>query len=339
MNSSIDESVLLRYFANNMSKEEKKEVEHWLNLSDENKKIAQQVGHIYFACQLLQTNSEADIHQKLLTVQAKIDRRRMFTTWRKWGSVAAIFLLPLIGFFYYMGDKDSRLSLIVEQMIEVRGEKGGANSVLLPDSSVVYLNSGAYLKYPAHFTQNRSVYLKGEAYFVVKKNRNKRFIVHTPTNAKVEVLGTEFNMQSEATFVNTTLAEGSVKFICYNRANKEEEICIVPGQQVKYDIDTRMIDVREVNVEEIVDWKDDSIVFKDCFLMNVLDKLSKRYNATFIVRNEVLKEQCFTGSFKNLTLEQILENFALSTKMKYKYINKESTLLGDSTEEVTIELY
>lgn len=72
--------------------------------------------------------------------------------------------------------------------------------------------------------------------------------------------------------------------------------------------------------------------------MNVLNKLSKRYNAVFIVKNEALKRERFTGSFKKLSLEQILENFTLSTKMKYKYINQKSTS-SRSPNQVTIELY
>lgn len=338
MNNSIDESTLLRYFARTLSKEEKAEVECWLNLSDENKKMAQQVGHIYFASQLLQTNKEVDVQKELLTVQAKINRRSMFAVWKKWGSVAAILLLPLIAFSVYTWTEEDMPQSVIEQLVEVRVEAGATNSVLLPDSSVVYLNSGSYLRYPTHFAQSRSVYLQGEAYFVVRKSRDKRFIVHTPAGAKVEVLGTEFNMQSEAAYVSTTLAEGSVKFVCYNNANQEEEIRIVPGERVKYDINTRKTDVEKVNVDEIIDWKDGSVVFKDCSLMNVLNKLSKRYNAAFIVKNEALKEQCFTGSFKDLSLEQILENFTLSTKMKYKYINKKSTS-SEGVDKVTIELY
>lgn len=338
MNSSIDESMLLRYFAKTMSEEEKEEVECWLKLSDENRKMAQQVGHIYFACQLVQTNKEVDVQQEWLTVQAKVNRRRTFTMWKKWGSAAAILLLPLMAFFVFMRTEETSKVPVPEQLVEVRVEVGATNSVLLPDSSVVFLNSGAYLKYPVHFVQNRSVYLQGEAYFVVKKSRNKRFIVHTPAGAKVEVLGTEFNMQSEAAYVSTTLAEGSVKFVCHNKANQEEEIRIVPGERIRYDLDTRMTGVEKVNVDEIIDWKDGSVVFKDCSLMNVLNKLSKRYQAAFIVKNEALKEQRFTGSFKDLSLEQILENFTLSTKMKYKYINQKSAS-PDGSDKITIELY
>lgn len=337
MNRLIDESVLLHYFAKTVSDEEKEEIEHWITLSDENRKMAQQVGQIYFACQLSQTNSKIDAQKELLTMQAKINRRRMVGTWKKWGSIAAIFLLPLAAYFMYTVTEDSD-KFVAEPLVEVRAKEGTTNSILLPDSSRVYLNSGAYLRYPRHFAQNRSVYLQGEAYFVVRKSRVSRFIVHTPSGAKVEVLGTEFNMQSEATYVNTTLAKGSVKFVCHNEANKEEAICLVPGERIDYDIETRATEIKKVDVDEITDWKDGSVVFKDCYLMDALAKLSKRYNATFVVRNEALKEQCFTGSFKQLSLEQILENFALSTKMQYKYIKKASTS-STNANQVTIELY
>lgn len=72
--------------------------------------------------------------------------------------------------------------------------------------------------------------------------------------------------------------------------------------------------------------------------MEVLDILSKRYNAEFIIKNEALKENNFTGNFKNQSLEQILENFALSSNLKYKYIKKREPVDEISKREI-IELY
>lgn len=99
-------------------------------------------------------------------------------------------------------------------------------SFRLPDSTLVYLNSGSVLKYPSIFTGNiREVSLNGEAYFEVAKDPEHKFIVSTPQKSKVEVLGTHFNLEAfdEMDEVITTLVEGKVEFV-YEK----------DGQEVKY---------------------------------------------------------------------------------------------------------
>ena len=56
--------------------------------------------------------------------------------------------------------------------------------------------------------------LSGEAYFEVTKNPEQRFIVSTPYQAAIEVLGTSFNVEAFAqdSTIATTLVEGAVRF-------------------------------------------------------------------------------------------------------------------------------
>ena len=80
----------------------------------------------------------------------------------------------------------------------------------LSDGTVVSLNSGTTLKYPEQFGLNgkRNVYLSGEAFFEVAKDKTHPFIVHA-NKVEVEVLGTKFNVSAypENPTVNTTLIE------------------------------------------------------------------------------------------------------------------------------------
>ncbi|NKN80582.1 FecR domain-containing protein, partial [Weissella cibaria] len=74
--------------------------------------------------------------------------------------------------------------------------KGGRFKVLLPDSTVVWLNSESELRYPCNFLASaRKVSLSGEAYFEVFKNRRNSFTVSTSW-AEVKVLGTGFNVRA-----------------------------------------------------------------------------------------------------------------------------------------------
>ncbi len=83
--------------------------------------------------------------------------------------------------------------------------------MVLPDNTIVYLNGGSELKYKLNQENNREVYLEGEAWFDVEKDKTKKFVVHTPYY-DVNVHGTEFNVKAyvEDNQVATTLEEGSV---------------------------------------------------------------------------------------------------------------------------------
>lgn len=334
----IDESLLIRYLEKSVSEEEKQVVESWINASEENRKMLQRIARIYLASDLLYTSQQVNPQSELDKFWDRQGRRkRLRRMWSRVGRIAAVLLLPVLLISIYMisGSKEDAL---LEQFVEVRTQTGITNSIVLPDSSIVYLNSESTLKYPSHFADNRQVYLKGTAYFIVKKKNGARFVVNTSAGAKIEVLGTEFNVNSDAGEVNTTLVKGSVQFTCINQQNKEDNIRIIPGQKISYNTQSREIKKEKANIDAEIEWKEGKTIFKDCPLMEVLDILSKRYNAEFIIKNEALKENNFTGNFKNQSLEQILENFALSSNLKYKYIKKREPV-EEISERETIELY
>ena len=110
-------------------------------------------------------------------------------------------------------------------------------SVLLPDSTVVHLNSESSLRYPTFFAGDvRQVELNGEAYFDVTQHPRKRFIVSTPHHSQVEVYGTSFNVEAygNETPISTTLIEGSVGFIYKNSKGKFQKSMLSPRQKLVY---------------------------------------------------------------------------------------------------------
>lgn len=104
----------------------------------------------------------------------------------------------------------------------------GDFKIILSDGTRVWMNEESELRYPDEFVEEqRVVYLKGEAYFEVKKDSLHPFIVKT-TSAQIDVLGTSFNVNSREDVCVTTLVEGCVKIKnCYS-----DSVIINPGQQV-----------------------------------------------------------------------------------------------------------
>ena len=154
----IDESLLLRYFEKEVSEEEKQKVEEWIRSSEANSRMAKQVAQIFVATRLLHNSKEASPQQALQNFWRQVERRKHKRIWRYIGKVAAILALPvlILTTIYWFSDNSDGNDAIV--WMEARGNDSEVCTVLLPDSSTVYLNSQAKLKYPTHFAKERRVY-------------------------------------------------------------------------------------------------------------------------------------------------------------------------------------
>lgn len=223
----IDEALLLRYFEGEVTLSEKDEIEKWIISSEANKKLAKQIYYLSFATKTMDTLKRTDARAALKEVRGRIRRERQLQ-WGRWAQrAAAILAIPLLLstlYLYYNADRQDEMSFI-----EVRTNPGMITTIVLPDSSRVWLNSESYLKYPVRFAKNeRNVILQGEGYFSVRKNVDSRFTVQTPHHTQIQVLGTEFNVEAyeKEDEVNTTLVSGKVQFqYDSERGKKNEWIC------------------------------------------------------------------------------------------------------------------
>ena len=173
---------------------------------------------------------------------------------------------------------------------------GGEYQIILSDSTKVWVNADSKLKYPIAFrSERREVFLEGEAYFEVKKDRQHPFIVHT-SRGSVKVLGTGFNVrdyQEEAKVV-TTLVEGKV---AYSRTVQSDEVVLVPGYQLEDNVIAELIP-RQVDVEMYVGWKDGKYIFDDATLEEIMQVLSRWYDVTVFYKSEKSKDLHFTGDLE-----------------------------------------
>ena len=197
-------------------------------------------------------------------------------------------------------------------------------SIVLSDGTKVWLNAGSAIKYPTQFTsKTRKVYLTGEAYFDVKRNENKPFIVSTD-NMDIEVLGTSFNVMaySNDNLVTTTLIEGSVKV-----KTKRNQIKLKPGEQVRLDRDQNTLESLAVNTVLYTSWMDGKYIFEYENLESVMTKLSRWYDKEIFYLNPGVKEIHFSGTLhKYNTIRETLNIISLTTKVKFE-INENTVLV------------
>lgn len=337
-NTDIIENLLPRYCSGEATVEESRQVEEWIKQSDENYRIAKQIHTLYLATDTMQVLSKVDTEKALSSVCQKMSKdtarpKVTVTTWLQ--RVAAILFIPLLIAFGIQNLKPRPAE--IDQTIEVKTNPGMTTTVNLPDGTVVHLNSESKLSYPSFFDKDkRRVTLEGEAFFEVQKDPEHGFVISAPHGTKIEVLGTSFNVEAfeKDAFVSTTLVEGKVRFD-YMKNGRSTAVLMKPGQKLTYDSFSSRVQLTETNGESEIAWKDGKVVFHATPLPEALRMLEKRFNVIFVLSNDRLRSEAFTGSFSNQRLERILEIFKISSNIKWRYLDTQDTM----NEKTRIEIY
>lgn len=174
----------------------------------------------------------------------------------------------------------------------------------LSDGTKVWLNASSSITFPTSFTANeRKVTITGEVYFEVAKDKTRPFRVSV-NEMVVNVLGTHFNVnayEDEAT-VNTTLLEGSVLI-----TEKSKKILLKPGQQAEKQNSGAIVVNNNVNLDEVMGWKNGVFYFENASLQMVLRQLSRWYDVD-VIFDKGVPSRTFEGEIqRNLQLSQVLK--------------------------------
>ncbi len=184
--------------------------------------------------------------------------------------------------------------------------------VTLSDGTKVHLNSGSKLKYPIQFIkgEKRNVFLEGEAYFEVTKNKEQPFTVNAD-NMSLEVLGTVFNIMAypEDSKITTVLVEGSVAISHSSKINDSKTL-LKPNQQAFWNKSDGKINIKPVKPNIYTAWTEGRTVFEHMAFKNILKKLERRYNVKITNHNEHLANEEFTATFDYESITQVLTSFS-----------------------------
>ncbi|RZK51953.1 MAG: DUF4974 domain-containing protein, partial [Pedobacter sp.] len=166
---------------------------------------------------------------------------------------------------------------------------GSTYKFKLIDGTSLLLNTSSKLKFPTVFSKNsRTVYLNGEAYFDVAKNRLQPFSVVSKQQT-TRVVGTRFNMKAfEEAPVITTLVEGKVKLW----ANKKyadykgvASVYLIPGQQASLNKDS--LYVKNVDTNLSLAWVNGYFEFQNDSITSIMDELRRYYDIEVIYKGNV----------------------------------------------------
>lgn len=331
------EDLLIRYYDGKATADEAQEIGAWIKLSADNRQRAEDIYTLLLSVDTKNTIDTMDMEKELAKVKVKMKRAGRPVAWWKWMQrAAAIMFIPMAITILLLLNQSEPAFVVCAQMLEVQAQPGVVTSFRLPDSTLVYLNSASTLRYPSVFTGNtREVSLSGEAYFDVTKDPAHRFVVSTPQNLKVEVLGTRFNLEAfdDMEEVVTTLVEGKVEFK-YRKAGNEQKMAMQPGQKTVYNKKSEEIEVKHTTGESELSWKDMKVIFDRTLLKDALHMLEKRYNVDFIVKTTKYDKYTFTGTFTDQYIDEILENFKISSRIRWRNIEKEDKNHGKRLIEI-----
>ena len=183
----------------------------------------------------------------------------------------------------------------------------------LSDGTIVHLNSGTTMKYPVKFIagENRQIFLDGEAFFDVSKDKKHPFVVHAD-NLNVRVLGTHFNVSNypEDDLTDVVLVEGSVGLQTANeKFDSEKNTILKPGFKGSFSKKDNHIDTKPVLTEVYTSWIQGGLTFRNMTFRNITKKLERRYNVTIENQNSKLADEKFNASFGEEPIEKVLSYF------------------------------
>ena len=189
---------------------------------------------------------------------------------------------------------------------------GGQYRLVLPDGTKVWLNAASSITYPASFQdKERKVSVSGEVYFEVAKNADKPFIVDVDGGAKIEVLGTHFNVNAYANepAIKISLLEGSVK---------SGGIVLQPGQAL---INGKVI---TTDLERDVAWKNGLFNFNGLDLPTAMRQLARWYRLEVKFEGGVPNKVIRGKMGRDLSLSQVLN---ILEKMELNFRIEQKTLI------------
>lgn len=356
--SNIDNTykeLIAKVLSEKASSEEIALLNQWIGQDASHKVYYNQMKETWQISSLGQKNSRFDSEKAWEKAQAAINpdsgHNSFVIQLRKFTRIAAIITLGFLlgGAATFWGVRRiSHQPVAANTINEVSAPLGGKSKLVLPDGTVVWLNAGSTLKYAQDYnTSHRDVYLEGEAYFKVKTNPEKPFIVKT-SEMSVKAYGTSFNVKAypdEGT-ITTTLVEGIVRIEGTDKNKKKFEVALKPNQKLTYvrkevepkeeiEIVQKVQEFRPSentelpveNVPVVVDkevetnlytsWKDEKWVIEREDLDELCVMLERRYNVKFIYKTDSIKKYKISGTIRKETLEQILDFLKLMAPVEY----------------------
>jgi ferric-dicitrate binding protein FerR (iron transport regulator) len=312
MKDNLHRSILLgrfigKYLTNSESPKEKEVLDNWINEQSENKELLSSINSNkelvkeYEIMDLFKRKATLERFKEKILLQSKT---RALIRWRVAASISV--LVGMIGILYFLSGNFSKVSENPNLYTSVCTENGQRSKVVLPDSSIVWLNSGTTVSYPGDFSgQNRKVVLEGQAFFQVTHKNNDPFLVQA-NGLVVTVLGTKFDINAYPQEDEIAVVLESGKIELTHQERKSFSYMMKPGEKATLSLsDDSKMKVSSVNASVYSSWKDGKLIFRNSTMENVVERLRRWYNVDIEIADPEVYNSVYTGTIKNESYEEI----------------------------------
>lgn len=323
----MDESTLIKYLKNEADQEECLQVEEWCEASADNRKELESLYCVLFLGERHAAMEAVDVDKSLADFKKKLKQKqsatKKTTSWRRYVVNIAAFLIGVIctggalGIYYQQNS-----SYIIST------EAGQRAQAVLPDGTKLWLNASTSVEYHSPlFSSERRVRLEGEAYFEVKKNTHRPFIVDC-SNIETKVTGTKFNLRNykEENSLKATLLEGSIEISL--PIKDKEEIRMAPNEQLSVNLVNLETNLEYTEkAKEAISWIKGSLHFDQVTLKEIAETLERHYNVLIKIDDIKLQQQRFTCDFDlSDDISQVLSILSFTKSFDYRIKDNQVTL-------------
>lgn len=243
-------------------------------------------------------------------IQAASAKRRLRNY--MWSMAASVLLVVGLAIGYFMLRQTP-----ATQWEHLAVTQENSSTLALADGSLVDVNRGSELYYPASFDDDtRRVRLQGEAFFDVRKGVEKPFVVDVG-EFSVRVTGTAFNIRNSGGNFEVVVVEGSV--VVQNRVAGDDVVNLVAGEVARFDKKNHRL-VREINRNNnFMAWKTRRIEFRNSSLEEVCQTLESVYGIRVdLDRALVNGGHLLTAAFSHDDLENVMKVIELTLDVKFE---------------------
>lgn len=354
------QDLRFRSWVRNPSREEDIIWQDWINANSHQAEVIEEARALVLSVNPVNTEniSDKEINKEIAGILTRIDggkseseqldrKGRPFFSWLKVAaSVCMLMIAGWQGVEYFSTDEsdssDGQVASADNYMIERVNESVDTLLLSLPDKSSVLLAQNSVIRYPRQFgAHDRSVFLKGTAFFEVTKDAQKPFYVNVG-KIVAKVLGTSFEISTDPSYghVKVIVKSGAVSIYSSaarygNDQGREPSVILTQNEQAVFKDDSNEIRHTRLDSVSIHDLKvpDTFLKFKATPAEEVFASLAKVYGVTIDYRNARIRGCSITASFTDEPFALKLDLICRSIGLEYNIANDHVTVTGDGCKE------
>lgn len=328
-NPTYYNDLINRYFSGHATEKEAEELAQWINVDENNRKIFDQENKLFQLLNKTAVEKSVNLDDEWMKLKTAIsasrkDNQEIFLLkpekpgrkiWvvRALQVAAVLVILAISAYFLY-----PYLTKVENKVLTASNEITKAS---LPDGTNVTLNPGTTIEYPSKFKgEKRKIKLNGEAYFEVRHNESQPFLI-AAGNISIEVLGTSFFVNTNATGNAVEVKVTTGKVAVYYTDKPENKIILTAGENASLSKTENELPATKNLMPSV----SEKIEFIDQPLSKIIFRLNFIYRADIRLASENIGNCRMTAAFENQSLDAVLN--VISSTLDLQISKKGSSII------------